>query len=81
MSLQVNGEGGEGGTTKKKKRKKKKKSGGGGGNTGDGTGSGVANTDVANAGVANTGNAGGSKKKLKQTDPPTVPIVDLFPDG
>ncbi|KAK8373327.1 hypothetical protein O3P69_014948 [Scylla paramamosain] len=32
-------------------------------------------------GGAGGGGGGGGKGELKQTDPPTIPIVDLFPDG
>ena len=61
---------GEGdGENSKKKRKRKKKKGGAGGGEGGGE-----KTSEEGA----LGKSGASKK---QTDPPTVPISELFPEG
>ena len=52
-------------TAKKKKKKKKKKGGGGGGGAGTGSEGGAAPV-----------NTGGKK----QTNPPSIPITELFPN-
>lgn len=74
-----NGEASEGKKKKRKRKKKKKKAGANGEDVGDGTAD--RNDGATNGGSdSKQANSAGGGKVLKQTDPPSIPLCELYPN-
>ncbi len=77
----ANGEEGKAKKKRNRNRKKNKEGGDAEAKDGDDAGAAEGKPETGTAGKAKKAGGGGKKKASKQTDPPTVAVADLYPDG